>query len=52
LTFVLLTAPVFIHCLDRVIDLHRGIGASVLRKLEVSRPGPAPAGTESERVEH
>src|SRR5262249_46980837 len=32
LTFVLLTAPVFIHCLDRIIDLHRGIGAGVLRQ--------------------
>jgi hypothetical protein len=31
IAFVLLTAPVFIHCLDRVIDLHRGLGAWVLR---------------------
>ena len=32
--FVLLTAPLFIHCLDRVIDLHRGLGAWVLRVIE------------------
>jgi hypothetical protein len=35
-TFVLLTAPVFIHCLDRVIDLHRGLGAWVLRVIETT----------------
>jgi hypothetical protein len=34
--FILLTAPVFIHCLDRVIDLHRGIGAWVLRVIETT----------------
>jgi hypothetical protein len=50
LTFVLLTAPVFIHCLDRVIDLHRGIGASVLRQLGVTPPNRAISGSESERV--
>jgi hypothetical protein len=31
LAFVLLTAPLFIHCLDRVLDLHRGLGAWILR---------------------
>jgi hypothetical protein len=31
LAFVLLTAPIFIHCLDRVADLHLGLGAWVVR---------------------
>jgi hypothetical protein len=35
-TFVLLSAPVFIHCLDRVFDLHRGLGAWVLRAIETT----------------
>ncbi len=30
LAFVLLSAPLFIHCLDQVADLHRGLGAWVL----------------------
>ena len=34
--FVLLTAPVFIHSLDRVADLHRGLGAWVLRIIEAT----------------
>jgi MBOAT, membrane-bound O-acyltransferase family len=34
LVFVLLTAPLFIHCLDRVFDLHRGLGAWVLQTIE------------------
>ena len=34
--FVLLTVPLFIHCLDRVIDLHRGLGAWVLRMRRTS----------------
>ena len=38
LAFVLLTAPVFIHCLDRVVDLHRGLGAWVLRVIEMTVP--------------
>jgi hypothetical protein len=31
LAFVLVTAPIFIHCLDRVADLHLGLGAWVVR---------------------
>jgi hypothetical protein len=31
LGFVLLTAPIFIRCMDRVIDLHRDVGRWVLR---------------------
>jgi hypothetical protein len=31
LAFVLATAPIFIHCLDRFLDLHRELGAWVLR---------------------
>jgi hypothetical protein len=31
LGFVFATAPIFIHCLDRVLDLHRDLGAWVLR---------------------
>jgi MBOAT, membrane-bound O-acyltransferase family len=38
LVFILLTAPMFIHCLDRVIDLHRGVGAWVLRVIETTFP--------------
>jgi hypothetical protein len=33
LAFVLLTAPLFIHCLDRVADLDAGLGAWVLRTI-------------------
>jgi hypothetical protein len=33
LAFVLLTAPIFIHCLDRVFDLHRDLGAWVLSRI-------------------
>jgi hypothetical protein len=29
--FVLLTAPLFLHCLDRLFDLHRDVGGLVLR---------------------
>jgi MBOAT, membrane-bound O-acyltransferase family len=36
--FVLLTAPLFIHCLDRVFDLHRNLGAWVLRTPDLLRP--------------
>ena len=35
LAFVLLTAPIFIHCLDQVVDLHRGLGAWALRMAAV-----------------
>ena len=31
LAFVLATAPIFIHCLDRFLDFHRDLGAWVLR---------------------
>jgi hypothetical protein len=33
LGFVLATAPLFIHCLDRFLDLHRDLGAWVLRTM-------------------
>jgi len=33
LAFVLLTAPLFLHSLDRVVDLHRGLGAWVLATI-------------------
>jgi hypothetical protein len=33
LVFVFASAPVFIHCVDRVLDLHRGVGALVLRMV-------------------
>ena len=33
LGFVLATAPIFIHCLDRVFDLHRDLGGWVLRTI-------------------
>jgi hypothetical protein len=36
LVFVFLTAPVFIHCGDRVLDLHRGLGAWVLQVFELA----------------
>lgn len=35
LGFVLATAPIFVHCLDRAFDLHRDLGAWVLRTIEV-----------------
>jgi hypothetical protein len=31
--FVLATAPIFIHCLDRVLDLHRDLGGWVIRMV-------------------
>ncbi len=31
LAFVFVTMPPFIHCLDQVLDLHRGLGAWVLK---------------------
>jgi hypothetical protein len=40
LAFVLLTAPIFIHSLDRVIDLHRDVGRWVLRSLAESYRTP------------
>jgi len=33
LGFVLATAPIFIHCLDWVVDLHRDLGGWVLRTI-------------------
>jgi hypothetical protein len=33
LAFVLATAPLFIQCMDRFIDLHRDVGARVLERL-------------------
>ena len=33
LGFVLLTAPIFIRCMDRIIDLHRDVGSWVLGPL-------------------
>jgi hypothetical protein len=33
LAFVLLSAPIFIHSLDRVLDLHRHVGRAVLRSF-------------------
>src|SRR5262249_21953105 len=33
LAFVLLTMPMFIRCLDRVADLHAGLGAWLLRMI-------------------
>ena len=33
LAFVLLSAPLFIHCLDQVLDLHRDLGRWVLRLI-------------------
>jgi hypothetical protein len=33
LGFVLATAPIFIHCLDQVFDLHRDLGGRVLRTI-------------------
>src|SRR5207302_8032 len=33
LGFVLATAPIFIHCLDRVVDFHRDLGGWVLRTV-------------------
>ena len=35
---ILLTVPIFIHCLDRVADLHRGLGAWLLRVIETTFP--------------
>jgi len=37
LGFVLLTAPIFIHTLDRVVDLHRDVGGWVLREIGQAR---------------
>jgi hypothetical protein len=33
LMFVLATAPVFVHCLDRLFDLHRDVGGLVLQVI-------------------
>ncbi len=33
LAFVLVTAPLFIQCMDRIIDLHRDVGARVLERF-------------------
>lgn len=38
LAFVFLTMPPFIHCLDQVIDLHRGLGAWVLKMSDPAMP--------------
>jgi hypothetical protein len=43
LSFVLATAPIFVHCLDRVGDLHRDLGAWVLERVRhdaAGRVGP------------
>jgi hypothetical protein len=39
LGFVLATAPIFIHCLDRFGDLHRDLGGWVLRAVGRESPG-------------
>ncbi len=44
IAFVLATAPLFIRCIDRVVDLHRDIGARVLAGwagLSAGRPSSA-----------
>ena len=33
LAFVLATTPVFLHCLNRVFDLHRDVGELVLKVI-------------------
>jgi len=38
LGFVLLTTPIFIHSLDRVVDLHRDVGGWMLRTLGERTP--------------
>jgi MBOAT, membrane-bound O-acyltransferase family len=38
-TFVLATTPIFIHCVDRLFDLHRDLGGCVLRALGWARAG-------------
>ena len=38
--FVLLTAPIFIRCMDRIVDLHRDIGKWVLTMTDI---GPSTA---------
>lgn len=38
LGFVLLTAPIFIGCLDRVLDLHRDVGSRVLGVTRYRQP--------------
>ncbi len=49
LGFVLLTAPIFVHCLDRVGDLHRDLGAWVLDLVQPGRwwSGAIPGGARS-----
>ncbi len=37
LGFVLLTAPIFIRCMDRIIDLHRDVGKWVLEATGANR---------------
>jgi hypothetical protein len=34
LGFVLVTAPIFIHCMDRIVDLHRDVGAWIIARVE------------------
>ena len=38
--FVLATAPIFIHCVDQVFDLHRDVGGWVLKKIGSSGRDP------------
>lgn len=33
--FVVVTAPIFIHCIDRVVDLHRDVGMRVIGRVGV-----------------
>jgi MBOAT, membrane-bound O-acyltransferase family len=47
LGFVLATAPIFIHCMDRIVDLHRDVGGWVLTMVGQDQrhsdtPPPAP----------
>jgi MBOAT, membrane-bound O-acyltransferase family len=37
LGFVLLTAPIFIRCMDRIIDLHRDVGRWVVNRIGSDR---------------
>jgi hypothetical protein len=40
LGFVLLMAPIFIRCMDQIIDLHHDVGQWVLRGSGLNRPAP------------
>jgi hypothetical protein len=56
LGFVLATAPIFIHCMDRVVDLHRDLGGWVLTMVEQDRwrsdtAPPAPRIAQTHRAE-